>query len=383
MVRTSGTILQSVRTVGSVRHLVRQRTIHSSDSMIDLRSDTVTKPSAPMRQAMASAEVGDDVYSDDPTVNALEERVADMLGKESAVFVPTGSMSNQIAVRTHTEPGDLVLLDRHAHIVLNEGGGAAALSGVTMRPLAGACGVFTPEDVIQALGRAHPFNPPTLPSPPTLLCLENTHNSGGGTVWSLEHLHAVCAVGRERDLTLHLDGARLWHATAASGVSERDYSEPFDTVNVCFSKGLGAPVGSALVGPKPVIERARRFKQQYGGGMRQSGVLAAAALYALDHHRAELSRDVENARRLAESLAAHDAVGLDTSTVQSNIVRFEVKMDSGVFATRCHERGVYMLPNGQHGVRAVLHRDITDADVVAAVDIMSTVLDEAQASRVG
>jgi threonine aldolase len=351
--------------------------------MIDLRSDTVTKPSAPMRQAMASAEVGDDVYSDDPTVNALEERVADMLGKESAVFVPTGSMSNQIAVRTHTEPGDLVLLDRHAHIVLNEGGGAAALSGVTMRPLAGACGVFTPEDVIQALGRAHPFNPPTLPSPPTLLCLENTHNSGGGTVWSLEHLHAVCAVGRERDLTLHLDGARLWHATAASGVSERDYSEPFDTVNVCFSKGLGAPVGSALVGPKPVIERARRFKQQYGGGMRQSGILAAAALYALDHHRAELSRDVENARRLAESLAAHDAVGLDTSTVQSNIVRFEVKMDSGVFATRCHERGVYMLPNGQHGVRAVLHRDITDADVVAAVDIMSTVLDEAQASRVG
>lgn len=348
--------------------------------MIDLRSDTVTRPTAAMRRVMAAAEVGDDVYGDDPTVNELEARTARLLGKEDAVFVPTGSMSNQIAIRTHTEPGDLVLIDRRAHIVLNEGGGGAALSGISLGPLDGRHGVFSADDVVGALGRPHPFNPAHLVSPATLLCLENTHNAGGGTVWPLEHLRAVCAVGHEHGLILHLDGARLWHATAATGVSERDYSATFDTVNVCFSKGLGAPVGSALAGPKDVIARARRFKQQFGGGMRQAGILAAAALHALEHHRADLPKDVERARVLAEGLADLDGVTLDLARVQSNIIRFEVHMDAGVFATRCHARGVHMLPNGSHGVRAVLHRDVSDRDVLAALDVMAAVLHE---GRVG
>lgn len=341
--------------------------------MIDLRSDTVTQPTAAMREAMAKAVVGDDVYGDDPTVNELEAVTAELLGKEAAVFVPTGSMSNQIALRTHTEPGDLVVIERRAHIVINEGGGGAALSGVTMRGLDGDHGVFSPEQIVDALGRPHPFNPPTLPSPPTLLCVENTHNAGGGTVWPLEALEAVCETGRAHGLTLHLDGARLWHATAASGVSERSWAAPFDTVNVCFSKGLGAPVGSALVGERPFIDRARRFKQQFGGGMRQAGILAAAALYALEHHRADLARDVTRARHVAERLAETDGIEVDVARVHSNIVRFQVGMDAGTFATRCHERGVYMLPNGAHGMRAVLHRDLSDEDVLDALDTICSI----------
>jgi threonine aldolase len=342
--------------------------------MIDLRSDTVTRPTPAMREAMARAEVGDDVYGDDPTVKELEARTAELLGKEEAVFVPTGSMSNQIAIRTLTEPGDLALLSGAAHIVLNEGGAGAAIGGVSMRPLSGADGTFGPDAVVEALGRSHPFNPPTLPSPPTLLCLENTHNAGGGTVWPLDRLRDVCAVGRAHGLSVHLDGARLWHASAASGVPERQYAEAFDTVNVCFSKGLGAPVGSALAGSRATIARARRFRQQFGGGMRQAGVVAAAALHALEHHRAELRRDVVNARRLAEGLAAVPGVRLDLARVQSNIVRFEVDVDAGAFATSCHERGVHMLPNGAHGVRAVLHRDVANEDVSAALGVMASAL---------
>ncbi|MDH3270036.1 MAG: aminotransferase class I/II-fold pyridoxal phosphate-dependent enzyme [Gemmatimonadota bacterium] len=351
--------------------------------MIDLRSDTVTRPSEGMRAAMATARVGDDVYGDDPTVAELERRTAELLGKEAAVFVPTGSMSNQIALRTHTEPGDLVLIERHAHIVINEGGAGAALSGVTMRPLDSEHGVFGPEAVVGALGRPHPFNPTTLGSPPRLLCLENTHNAGGGTVWPLERLRAVCAVGREHGLRLHLDGARLWHATAASGVSERDFSEPFDSVNVCFSKGLGAPVGSALAGSTEIVERARRFKQQYGGGWRQAGILAAAALYALEHHREGLRRDVEAAKRFAAVLAEIDGVQLDVDRVRSNIVRFRVDVDAGDVAVRCHERGVHMLPNGRHGLRAVLHRDVSDAEVDEALEVVRRVMSEARAARPG
>jgi threonine aldolase len=333
-----------------------------------------------MRRAIADAAVGDDVYHDDPTVNELEARTAEILGKEAAVFVPTGSMSNQVALRTHTEPGDLVLIEGSAHIVLNEAGGGAAISGVTMRPLAADGGIFTPEAVDTAITRPHRFNPPSLRSPARLLCLENTHNAGGGTVWPLGQLRAVCQTGRSHGLKLHLDGARLWHASAASGVSESDFAEPFDTVNVCFSKGLGAPVGSALAGPRDTIRRARRFKQQLGGGMRQAGILAAAALHALDHHHGELRRDVDNARRLATGLSSLAGVRIELDGVQSNIVRFEVVCDSGDFADSCLERGVYMLPNGKHGVRAVLHRDIADEDVDAALEIMAAALGEVVAA---
>ncbi len=343
--------------------------------MIDLRSDTVTLPTPAMRDAMAGARVGDDVYGDDPTVNALEARTAELLGKEAAVFVPTGTMSNQIGVRTHTEPGDLVLIDRSAHIVRGESGAGAALSGVSMKMLPGRDGIFTAADVDAAIEPEHPFNPIHLESPPRLLCMENTHNRGGGTVWPLEQVEDVCAAARRHGLATHLDGARLWHATAASGVPEARFAAPFDTVNVCFSKGLGAPVGSALAGSEELVARARRFKQQFGGGFRQAGILAAAALYALEHHRAGLSGDVANARALACGIARIDGLETDLDRVQSNLVRFEVTaMPAGAFAIRCHARGLYLLPQGESGVRAVTHRDVSRPDVDQALEIMEDVL---------
>lgn len=349
--------------------------------MIDLRSDTVTRPTEAMREAMARAPVGDDVYGDDPTVRDLEERTATLLGKEAAVFVPTGTLSNQVALRTHTEPGDLVLVHRHAHVVLNEGGAGAAISGVTMRPLDSDDGTFTRDDVLAALERPHPFNPTTLQSPARLLCLENSHNAGGGTVWPLGRLRAVCAVGREHGLALHLDGARLWHASAASRVSEADFAEPFDTVNVCFSKGLGAPVGSALAGPSQTVARARRFRQQLGGGWRQAGMLAAGALHALEHHRPELLRDVELARAFARDLAGVEGVELDPGRVESNIVRFRVAVDAGELALLCHQNGVHMLPGGQHGLRAVIHREISESDAGTAVEVIAAALEAQRAHR--
>jgi threonine aldolase len=352
--------------------------------MIDLRSDTVTKPTDAMRAAMAAAEVGDDVYGDDPTVKALEARTAELLGKEDAVFVPTGSMSNQIAIRTHTEPGDLVLIDGAAHIIRAEGGAAAALSGVTMSPLPGAEGIFSVADVDAALEPDHPFNPSTLGPHPALLCVENTHNGGGGAVWPLEELEAVCDAAASHGLKRHLDGARLWHAAAASGVSERDYAAPFDTVNVCFSKALGAPVGSALAGPIESITRARRFKQQFGGGFRQAGIIAAGALHALDHHRRDLTQDIEHARLLAEGIAGIAGLSIDLDSVQSNIVRFVVTaMEAGAFAIRCHELGVHMLPNGAHGMRAVTHRDVGREHVITALGVMASALAAEHAESAG
>lgn len=339
--------------------------------MIDLRSDTVTRPTDAMKAAMVAAEVGDDVYGDDPTVAALEARTAELLGKEAAVFVPTGSMSNQIALRIHTEPGDLVYLERGAHIIHNEAGGAAALSGVTLSPLEGRRGVFSTDTLEGALRHPHPFNPATLLPRGRLLCLENTHNAGGGSVWPLDALQDICRAGRAAGLLLHLDGARLWHATAASGVSEADFAAPFDTVSVCFSKGLGAPIGSALAGSRDAIRRARRFKQQFGGGMRQAGIIAAAALHALEHHRSDLVRDIERARRLAEGLAELERVDLDPTSVESNIVRFHVSGDAGAIALRCHDDGVHVLPNGRHGMRAVLHRDISDGEVDRALEVFA------------
>ncbi|MDH5588756.1 MAG: aminotransferase class I/II-fold pyridoxal phosphate-dependent enzyme [Gemmatimonadota bacterium] len=343
--------------------------------MIDLRSDTVTRPTRAMREAMATAVVGDDVYGEDPTVLELEARVAADLGKEAAMFVPTGTMSNQLALRTHTEPGDLILMDRGSHIVLNEGGGAAALSGLTIRGLDGKNGIFSAAEVEAQFEPPHRFNPGHLMPSPRLLCVENTHNVGGGVIWPLEELRAVTDVARTRGLVTHLDGARIWHATAGSGIEERVFAEPFDTISVCFSKGLGAPVGSALVGSEPLIARARRFKQQYGGGFRQAGILAAGALFALDHHRERLGDDLVHARRLAEGLAELDGVDIDVRRVQTNIVRFQVTaMRAGDFVDGCFERGVHLLPGGEHGVRAVTHLDVGAEDVLTALAVMADVL---------
>ena len=339
--------------------------------MIDLRSDTVTKPSAAMRQAMANAEVGDDVYHDDPTVNALERDVAELLGMEDAVFVPTGTMSNQIALRTHTEPGDTVVIHGEAHIVRHELGGAAHNSGVTLAPLPGPFGTFTADQLRSAVPVPHGALPSHLFDPVTLVCLENTHNDSGGTVWDIEQMRNVLDAAEELGLKTHLDGARLWNAAAATGVDLRDLSMGFDTVNVCFSKGLGAPVGSALVGSATTIERARRFKQVFGGGFRQAGILAAGALYALEHHRERLVEDHANARGFAELINESDAIEVDLDSVQTNLVYFEAS-NANELVDACLAEGLSMLALGPTTVRAVFHLDVSSNDVRKAAEIVKS-----------
>ena len=252
---------------------------------IDLRSDTITKPTPAMREAMAAADVGDDVFGEDPTVRELEAETAALLGKEAALFTVSGTMANQLAVRSHTEPGDEILVEANAHLYYYEGGGPAALSGVSCRCLQGQRGVFNSADVESALRPSDPHFPRS-----RLVCIENTHNRGGGKIWPLERIQEVAAAARLHGLQLHLDGARLWNAAAATGIAERQWAAPFDTVSVCFSKGLGAPVGSALAGSAALLARARRFRKMFGGGMRQAGIIAAGALFALRHHRARLAR---------------------------------------------------------------------------------------------
>jgi threonine aldolase len=336
--------------------------------MIDLRSDTCSRPTADMRTAMANAEVGDDVYGDDPTVKALERATADLLGKEDAAYMPTGTMTNQVGIRAHTEPGDAVLFDQNVHVYI-------LFSGVLPRLLPGVRGIFTPQDVDAAVGSAHPFFPATIPAPAKLLCLENTHNIGGGSTWPLEQLEAVAETGRKHRLALHLDGARLWHATATTGVSEAEYAAPFDSVSVCFSKALGAPVGSCLVGPRDFIARARRFKQQIGGGFRQAGIIAAGALYALQRHRPRLSETHETARRFAQGLAQLDRILIDPATVETNIVWFQLKdLDAASFVEEAHRRGLHILPSGVNAVRAVFYLDIAPAAAEQAVAIIVEVL---------
>ena len=348
--------------------------------MIDLRSDTVTRPAPAMREAMARARVGDDVYGDDPTVRRLEERTAEILGKDDAVYMPTGSMTNQVAIRAHTEPGDRALMDVGSHVVRSEGGGPAALSGVTAHPLLGDRGIFTATQVRAALGVSHAGSPSTLTPPATLLCAENTHNSGGGSVWPLERLDQVVAAAREAGLRTHLDGARVWNASAATGIAPSRYAAGFDSVSVCFSKALGAPVGSALAGSEAFTARARRFKQLFGGGFRQAGVIAAGALHALEHHRADLAHDHEKAGLLADVLTSIAGVKLKREHVETNIVRFDVPGSAAAFVDACRARGVLMLVSGARSVRAVTHRDVSMDDAVRAGRVIREALAAAAAS---
>ncbi|MBI5384677.1 MAG: aminotransferase class I/II-fold pyridoxal phosphate-dependent enzyme [Verrucomicrobia bacterium] len=337
---------------------------------IDLRSDTITQPTPAMREAMARAEVGDDVFGDDPTVLRLEARVAEILGKDTAVFTPSGTMANQMAVRAHTEPGDEILVEANAHVYFYEAGGPAALAGVMCRCLPGVRGIFTATDVEAAL------RPPNQHFPPTkLVCVENTHNRGGGSVWPLERIQDVAAVARQHGLRLHLDGARLWNASVATGIPERDYAANFDSVSVCFSKGLGAPIGSALCGSRECIQRARRFRKMFGGGMRQVGIIAAGALHALEHHRARLAEDHANARALAEGLSKLPGVELDPATVQTNIVVLKVKgTPTAALAHRLDAQGVRVLATGLDTLRAVTNLMVKPEDVPAALEIFGQVL---------
>jgi threonine aldolase len=337
---------------------------------VDLRSDTVTLPTPAMRQAMASAEVGDDVFGEDPTVRRLEARTAEVLGKEAALFVPSATMANQLAIRVHTQPGDEVVVEANAHLYYYEAGAPAALSGAICRCLPGERGVFRGADLEAVL------RPPDVHFAPTrLVCLENTHNRGGGSIWPLERVTEVAAVARRHDLRMHLDGARLWNAAIAAGIPERDYAAPFDTVTVCFSKGLGAPVGAALAGAGELITRARRFRKQFGGGMRQAGIIAAGALHALEHHRTRLADDHLHARLLAEGLARLPGVELDPATVQTNIVRFRVMhQPAAAAASRLEAAGVRVFATGPDTIRAVTNLNVSRADVDAALAAFGRVL---------
>ncbi|MCG8467785.1 MAG: aminotransferase class I/II-fold pyridoxal phosphate-dependent enzyme [Gemmatimonadetes bacterium] len=343
--------------------------------MIDLRSDTVTQPTEAMRDAIIAAPVGDDVYGDDPSVNELERRTAEVLGKEAAVYMPTGTMTNQLAVRSHTEPGDTVLVGPGAHLWFGEAGAPSPVSGVVVQPLAGTRGVYDAATLRDALPLGEPYRPARWSGPVRLLCAENTVNAAGGTIWPLETQREILDVAREAGIPTHLDGARLWHASAATGIAEAEYAAGFDTVSVCFSKALGAPVGSALAGPAELIERARRFKQLYGGGFRQAGMMAAGALYALREHRGRLTEDHRRARFLAEGLASRARIDIDLDSVQTNIVRFGLR-DGGAptFVDRCAEGGVALLASDRSRIRAVPHLQTTDADIEQALEVMSEAL---------
>jgi len=343
--------------------------------MIDLRSDTVTQPTDAMRRAIAAAEVGDDVYHDDPTVLALEARVAGLLGKDDAMFTPTGTMANQTALRSHTSPGDVVLASKDAHIDIHELGAANAIAGLTILQLDGRAGTFTADMVRSAVPEIPPSMPAALFQPVTLVAAENTHNASGGSIWPIDLLTAVTDTAHEMEIATHLDGARLWNACAATGISEAEYAAGFDTVSVCFSKGLGAPMGSALAGRKTVVDRARRFKQMYGGGFRQAGMMAAGALYAVDHHRDRLIEDHEHARRLAAGLAEVSGIVVDPSSVATNMVYFRVTtMSAAAFEQRWLDHGVAALALTHDTIRAVMHLGVDEEDVAAALKAAVAVL---------
>ncbi len=333
-------------------------------SAIDLRSDTVTRPTPGMRAAIAEAVVGDDVYDDDPTIHALQDRVAGLAGKAAGLFVPSGTMGNQIAVHVQTEPGDEVLLERGSHIFNYESGGAASLSGVQLHPLAGVRGALDPASVLAAVRDSDVHAPPA-----RLLCLENTHNRAGGAIVPLATLVATAEAARGRGLRVHLDGARLWNAVAATGVPIPRWSAPFDTVMMCFSKGLGAPVGSILLGDAATIARARRVRKRLGGGMRQAGMLAAACLYGLDHHVERLADDHRRARRLAELIATTPGLACDPASVETNIVLIEVTdpaWDGAAVVAALAALGVRVATFGPRTVRAVTHLDIDDTAIERA-----------------
>jgi len=340
--------------------------------MIDLRSDTVTKPTPGMIAAMAAAEVGDDVYGEDPTVNRLEVRVAELLGKEAALFVPSGSMSNQIAVKTHTQPGDELICEEFCHIYNWEAGGPAFLSGVTCRTVRAEYGVI---ELTQLRDKIRPINDHMVRT--RLVCLENTHNRGGGRIFPIEKVREISGWARQNKLAIHLDGARLWNAIVATGVAAAEWARHLDTISVCFSKGLGAPIGSALVGPAEFITRARRYRKIFGGAMRQAGVIAAAAIYALDHHVERLAEDHRNAKLIAEAVADVPGLRLDPPDVHTNLVWFEVEPELGPakdVVAKLKARSILIGGGDGRVLRACTHLDVSAADAERAADTIRKTL---------
>ena len=333
--------------------------------MIDLRSDTVTRPTAAMRHAMATAEVGDDVYGEDPTVNRLEARAAAIFGKEAAIFVPTGTMGNQIGIRLHTEHGQEVICEARAHIFDWEMAMTAAFSGCQVRPVAGERGILTWAAIAPAIGAKIYYRAQT-----GLICLENTHNMAGGTVTPLPVLEEIWAGAKAAGLPVHLDGARVFNASVALGVPTDKLTHGFETVSFCLSKGLGAPVGSVLVGTAKHIERARIFRKALGGGMRQAGILAAAGLVGLEESPAKMVEDHANARMLAEAVAGCAGAEIDLAGVETNIVIFGVRGDAGAFVGALKERGVLASAIGPRSVRLVTHFDVGRGDCERAAEVL-------------
>jgi len=326
---------------------------------IDLRSDTVSRPTAEMRAVMAAAEVGDDVFGDDPTTLELESEVADLIGMEAALFVPSGTMANQLAVAVQTSSGDEILVEETCHIFQYEGAGAALLSGVQTWPIPGERGMITPAQIRARVRPTDPHCPMT-----RMLTVENTHNRAGGRVLPEDEVRAAVAEARAHGLSVHLDGARLWNAAAATGRSEADLAEGFDTVSVCFSKGLGAPIGSALLGTNETIDRARFYRKRFGGGMRQVGIIAAGALHAVRNHRKRLTLDHTHARGLAEVIAELSGLSIALENVETNIVVAEVEHGSPeLWLEQLAARQVRAVPFGSGAIRFVTHLDVSTADI--------------------
>jgi len=329
-------------------------------STIDLRSDTVTTPTAAMREAMAKADVGDDVYGEDPSVNRLEALAAEMLGKQAALFVPSGTMANQISIRSHTQPGDALLAGQGAHIFVYESGGIAALSGV-QAVLIGEGGFFDVDDVRSALAPANPHFPPT-----RLICTENTHNRSGGRVFPMDAQLAIAEFAREAGLALHLDGARIFNAAQTSNSNVSALAAPYDSVAFCLSKGLGAPVGSLVCGSATFIDRAHRFRKMFGGGMRQAGILAAAGIHALENHVTRLAEDHAHAQRLADGLAEIPGIVLP-SVVETNMVVFDVD-DAARLVRALGARDILLGAISRTRIRAVTHLDVSRDDIDACIE---------------
>jgi threonine aldolase len=339
--------------------------------MIDLYSDTLTKPSPAMRASMAAAEVGDEQKREDPTTSRLQSMVAEMLGKDVAVFLPSGAMCNEVAIKTHTQPGDAILVDRLAHIVRSEFGAPALLSGVMTEPLAGDRGRFTAEQLSDALEGFGPYGPI-----PRLVCVEQTHNFGAGAIWPLDQLRAVCDLAHQRGLKTHMDGARLLNASVATRISPKDYAATFDSVWIDLSKGLGCPVGGVLAGTKDFIGAAWRWKHAFGGAMRQSGILAAAGIYALEHNVQRLAEDHANAKLLAEGLSSIRGIKLDPAIPDTNIIFFDTTaagISSKDFVAKLLAQGVRMGFISRR-VRAVTHLDVSREDIQRAVQSVREVI---------
>jgi threonine aldolase len=344
-----------------------------NDKILDFRSDTVTRPTAAMYAAMAAAELGDDVLGDDPTVLRLQRAIAERMGKEAALFVPSGTMSNLIAVRSHCRPGDELICEEGCHIYNYEQSGYAQICGVAARPAKGEFGVMRLEQLTSLIrpGDAHFVRT-------RLVTIENTHNRGGGRIQPYEVVEEICRWARQNGLKTHLDGARLYNAVAATGIEPPRWTKHFDTVSVCFSKGLGTPAGSALCGSRELIAEAVRHRKVLGGAMRQSGILAAAALYALEHHVERLAEDHANARRLADGIRQIEHLQLISEQIDTNMLFFRVDPAWGTaakFVERIHSRGVWMLSTAPATLRAVTHLDISAADVDRAIEIINEVVE--------